>query len=171
MAKESFEVSILLPTTPAKAYAAWLDSESHAAFTGASAEIDPVVGGHHMAWDGYIVGVNRELEAGRRILQSWRTSQFAQSDGDSLIELLFVAERSGTRLTLRHRNLPAGVGQGYEQGWQEHYFTPMLAWFAQSAKGVGRMKSKSRSNAKGKKKAGRSLKVKGKLKAKTPRKK
>ncbi|MBI5566248.1 MAG: SRPBCC domain-containing protein, partial [Chloroflexi bacterium] len=81
---DSFELSIVLPASPARVYAAWLSSDEHAAMTGASArgsaggsaDIEPHVGGTHSAWDGYITGITLELEPDRRIVQTWRTIEF-----------------------------------------------------------------------------------------------
>jgi len=65
------------------------------------------------------------LDPGRRIVQTWRTSEFADSDPDSEIEVLLDPVEGGTKLTLHHRNVPDGQF-GYERGgWQENYFDPM----------------------------------------------
>ena len=137
---ESFEVSAVLPAQPEEVYRAWLDSEGHSAFTGAQAEVEPGVGGRFNAWDGYIEGRTLELEpptgaaatAGRqlRILQAWRTSEFPDGSPDSRLEILLEKAHGGTRITLRHSEIPAGQGAEYAQGWADHYFTPMKRYFA-----------------------------------------
>jgi uncharacterized protein YndB with AHSA1/START domain len=131
MATESFEVWTVLPISPAEVYAAWLDSEAHSGFTGNPATIDPIIGGRFTAWDGYIQGTTQELEPGRRILQAWRTTEFTPEDPDSLLEVLLEPHDGGTRLTLRHSNVPASQAASYEKGWHEHYFAPMAAWFGE----------------------------------------
>jgi len=45
------------------------------------------------------------------------------------LEVLLEAADGGTRITLRHSNLPVD-GTGYEQGWRDYYFTPMQAYFS-----------------------------------------
>ena len=50
--------------------------------TGSPAIVDPEIGGAFEAWDGYISGRTLSLEPGRRIVQSWRTSEFAEDEGD-----------------------------------------------------------------------------------------
>ena len=47
---------------------------------------------------------------------------------DSLLEVLLEAVDGGTRVTLRHSNLPTD-GDQYLQGWIDYYFTPMKAFF------------------------------------------
>jgi hypothetical protein len=68
------------------------------------------------------------LEPPRRILQQWRTSEFDDSDKDSILEILFESEGDGTRVTIRHSDLP-GHGMQYRQGWIDSYFVPMMAYF------------------------------------------
>ncbi len=126
-----FEVSDIIPGTPEEIYSTWLDSEGHSAMTGAEAHVDPAVGGEFDAWDGYITGRTLELEPGRRIVQSWRTSEFSDAHEDSRVEVLFDAVDDGTRVTIRHTNVPEGQ-TGYEQGgWQDSYFAPMRAFFGE----------------------------------------
>ena len=116
---ESIEVSVVLPTGPRQVYEAWLNSDAHAAFTGRA----------FTAWDGYIQGKNLELEPFTRILQSWRTTDFPAASPDSQLEVLLEAEGNGTRLTLRHTNIPDGQGDSYQQGWVDYYFEPMKTYF------------------------------------------
>ena len=124
-----FEVSDILPGTPDDIYAAWMSSAGHSAMTGAEAHVDPCVGGDFDAWDGYITGRTEALEPGRRIVQSWRTSEFEDAHTDSRIEVLLEPVDEGTRVTIRHTNVPPGQ-LGYEQGgWQESYFEPMRGYF------------------------------------------
>ena len=124
-----FEVSDVLPATPDDIYTAWLSSDGHGAMTGAEAHVDPRVGGDFDAWDGYITGRTLALEPGRRIVQSWRTSEFTDAHEDSQIEVLLGPVGEGTRITVRHTNVPDGQ-TGYEQGgWQESYFDPMREYF------------------------------------------
>ena len=124
-----FEVSAVLPGSPTEIYAAWMDSAGHSAMTGAEAHVDPRVGGDFDAWDGYITGRTEALEPGRRIVQSWRTSEFEDAHADSRIEVLLEPVEEGTRVTIRHTNVPDGQ-LGYERGgWQESYFEPMREYF------------------------------------------
>jgi len=126
---ESIKVSAVLPAIPEKVYNAWMSSEEHGRFTGSKAEISPRKGGSFMAWDGYIEGKNLELEPGKRIVQSWRTSEFPSRSPDSRIEVLFEKSEKGTRITINHSNIPDGQGKQYKQGWLDYYFKPMKRYF------------------------------------------
>ena len=126
----SFEVSAVIPASPPAIYRAWLDSQGHTEMTGSPAQVSSEVGAAFSAWDGYIHGINLELDPPRRILQAWRTAEFAESEPDSLLEVLLEPTGSGTRITLRHSNLPAH-GDQYREGWVESYFTPMKEHFGE----------------------------------------
>ena len=132
MAMESFEVSAVIPTEPEDVYQAWLDGDLHAQMTGGAATGSPETGASFTAWDGYISGRNIELVPGHKIVQSWRTTQFPKSAGDSRIEVSLEAADGGTKLTLQHTDIPDGRGKSYESGWHDHYFKPMQAFFGAS---------------------------------------
>ena len=74
------------------------------------------------------MGTNLDLKPNSRIVQSWRTTEFSDEEPDSRLEILLEATDDGTRLTLRHTDLP-DHGSQYKQGWIEAYFEPMLRYF------------------------------------------
>jgi uncharacterized protein YndB with AHSA1/START domain len=125
-----FKLSCTLPASPEAIYDAWLDSACHGAMTGASATIGGRVGEPYAAWDGYITGRTLELVPARRIVQSWRTSDFDDSDPDSTVAVDLEPTRTGTRLTLTHSGVPDGQTDYENGGWRDFYFSPMKAYFA-----------------------------------------
>lgn len=125
-----FSLEIILPVPPQKVYESWLDSEAHSEMTGGDALITDDVGDKFTAWDGYIWGTNLELIPHKFIKQTWRTSEFADDQENSIIEIHLKAHGDdGTQLTLNHYDLTENDHQ-YKQGWEDHYFTPMLAYFS-----------------------------------------
>jgi activator of HSP90 ATPase len=127
--KNEFTLSVVLNVKPEALCKAWLDSEEHAKFTGSPAEIVPKVGGKFTAWDGYISGKTLELDPGKRILQNWRTTDFDNKSPDSKIEITFEKADKGTKLTLRHFNIPEGTAEEYKKGWKDFYFEPMKKYY------------------------------------------
>ena len=119
-----FTLKTKIDATPEQIYKAWLSSEGHTNMTGGSATISDKIGENFIAWDGYIEGKNIELEPFKRILQSWRTSQFEEEEEDSQIEILLNEIDGQTELTLIHSNVPES-GEHYIKGWDNHYFQPM----------------------------------------------
>ncbi len=124
-----FVISTLLPATPQEVYNAWLSSKGHAAMTSSPASASAVVGDEFDAWDGYIHGKNLELVPNKRIVQSWRTTEFSKDEPDSRIEITLEPAGKQTKLTLSHTGLPPHGGQ-YESGWVESYFDPMKEYFS-----------------------------------------
>lgn len=127
-----FEVTDLIPASPEIVYNAWLNSDQHAQMTGGSANVSDTVGESFEAWDGYIQGKNLELDPPKRILQLWRTSEFEDSETDSTLEILFKPEGNGTRVIIRHSDLPPH-GMQYQQGWIDSYFIPMKEYFSEKS--------------------------------------
>lgn len=131
MPTESVELAWTLPVLPGDIYRAWLDSEAHGQFTGGAASVAPGVGGQFTAWDGYIQGTTLELEPDKRIVQAWRTTEFPSGSADSRLELLLELAEEGTRVTLRHTEIPEGQGEMYRRGWDEFYVQPMTRYFGE----------------------------------------
>ena len=126
--KTQFEVHCQFPVNAKIIYNAWLSSQEHENMTGGEAECSDSVGGSFSAWDGYISGENLTLDPGKRIVQSWRTSEFKESDEDSTITLELKDTANGCTIKLIHENIPEGQPD-YKQGWVEHYFNPMKTYF------------------------------------------
>src|SRR3974390_962164 len=76
-----------IPASAQEIYDAWLDSLAHSEMTGGEADMSDEIDAEVSAWDGYITGRNLELIPGERIVQSWRTTQFAEEHHDSIITL------------------------------------------------------------------------------------
>jgi uncharacterized protein YndB with AHSA1/START domain len=134
MPRESIEVKGVVPATPSRVYQAWLDGIEHGAMTGGAATIEARrAGATFTAWDGYISGRILALDEGRRIVQSWRSTEFPVGEPDSRLEVLLAPAPGGTLLTIRHSEIPEGQGPSYRSGWHEHYLQPMRRYFAARA--------------------------------------
>jgi activator of HSP90 ATPase len=126
--KNEFTLTVTFNTSAEKIYKAWLSTKGHSEMTGSPAKVDGRVKGEFTAWDGYIWGTFLELEENKRILQSWRTSEFPKEADDSLVEILLEERDGKTTLTLNHTNIPEGQ-DSYKQGWEDFYFKPMRDYF------------------------------------------
>ncbi len=130
-----FTLSTLLPAAPLSIYRAWLDTRLHSAMTGGAAMMSNQPGAKISAWGGYISGTNIELVPGERIVQTWRTTKFAETDPDSTVTVQLLSTAEGTRLTLTHSNVPDGHTSYEQGGWQQFYFEPMRRYFSRLARG------------------------------------
>jgi activator of HSP90 ATPase len=127
--KESLEIIVVLNTTPENLFKAWLDSSEHSKFTGSKAVIDPSANGKFSAWDGYIKGTTVALDPYHKIVQKWRTTEFNNTDEDSMLELIFEKQGEKTKLTLRHYAIPEGQADEYRKGWEDFYVEPMQQYY------------------------------------------
>ena len=124
-----FTLKTKIKASAKEIYTSWLSSEGHTKMTGGAATVSDTIGDRFTAWDGYIEGKNIALEPYKRIVQSWRTSQFEGKEEDSQIEILLNEADGETELTLIHSNVPES-GEHYIQGWDDHYFQPMKDYFS-----------------------------------------
>jgi uncharacterized protein YndB with AHSA1/START domain len=132
MTLESVRMTAVLPASADRVYAAWLDGAEHSRMTGGDAHVDARVGGEVGAWDGYIAGTIVDLEPGRRIVQTWRSTDFPLGHADSRLEVHLREAGQGCEITLIHTGIPEGQGAKYEEGWRTRYLTPMTKYFAKS---------------------------------------
>ncbi len=130
MKTEGLRVLTTIPAAPTTLYLAWLSSKQHGAMTSGNAKIEPVVGSDFSALSGYITGKLVVLDLGRRLVMSWRTTDFPHDAVDSRVEIFFEALGGSTRVTVLHRDIPHGQAEQYKATWNEKYFVPMRAFFS-----------------------------------------
>ncbi len=133
--EDTIEMSWIVAAPADEVYDCWLSSDGHAAMTGGAAEVDGSEGGRFTAWDGYIEGATEKLEPKRRIVQTWRTAEFADDAPDSRIDVRLREHEGQTQVMLRQTGLRPGDGAKYTTGWYEHYLQPMVAYFAEEKDG------------------------------------
>ena len=137
-----FKLTAIIPASPQEIYDAWLDSLAHSEMTGSEAILSDDIGAEVSAWDGYITGRNIELVPGERIVQSWRTTEFADEHEDSIVTLTLEDVEGGTLVILQHSNVPEEQTRYEQGGWQQYYFEPMKKYFAKAKRARGAKKPK-----------------------------
>jgi uncharacterized protein YndB with AHSA1/START domain len=132
---DAFQLEMVVAAEPQRVFSAWVDAKEHAAFTGGGeALVEPWSGGRFISWDGYIHGILLGVDPAKRIVQTWRTSEFPPESRDSRLTVEFEAARGGTRVRIRHSDLPPSQAKRYEKGWMEHYLKPLAKYFAKGGK-------------------------------------
>src|SRR3954464_319859 len=132
---DALQVEILVAAEPPRVFSAWLDARGPAAVTGGGeAGGEPWTGGRFIAWDGYIHGILLGVDEGHRIVQTWRTAEFPPEARDSRLVVEFEPARGGTRVLVRHSDLPPSHAKRYERGWVEHYLKPLARYFSKGGK-------------------------------------
>ncbi len=109
---------------PEEIFEMLMDSKKHSEFTGEKAEISREEGGKISAYDGYILGQNTEILQNRRIVQSWRGSDWPDGHYSSAKFELEEVE-GGTKLTFTQTDVPDDQYDSISDGWIEHYWDKM----------------------------------------------
>jgi activator of HSP90 ATPase len=104
-----------------------MDSRKHARFTQAKARISRKVGGKICAFDGHVDGTNLELVPDKKIVQSWRGSDWPKGHYSRATFLLKKA-KSGTRLVFTQSGVPEDQYHPISQGWRDYYWGPIKAF-------------------------------------------
>jgi uncharacterized protein YndB with AHSA1/START domain len=130
MKREALRVTSTIPVAPTTLYFAWIDSEHHSSMTGAAAKLEPVVGAKYTAVGGYVSGKLVILDLGRRIVMSWRTTDFPRDAADSRVEVHFETLGASTRILILHTDIPEGQSERYKALWNDKYITPMRTYFS-----------------------------------------
>ncbi|HVP20198.1 MAG TPA: SRPBCC domain-containing protein [Spirochaetia bacterium] len=131
MKTDSLKVTGVIPAAPDAVYKAWLSGKEHGEMTDTpAARITARVGGKFTAGGGYMWGTTLALDPPRKIVQSWRTTEFPDGAPDSRLEVILEQAKSGTKITIVQTEIPPGQGASYRQGWIDYYFAPMKRYFA-----------------------------------------
>lgn len=120
----TLQQSVVLPASPARLYAMYLNPESHAAITGEPAIIGRKRGAAFRAFDGTLTGTILQTVPNKLIVQSWRASHWKKSDLDSTLVLSFRPDPKGCRIHLVHVNVADHDYDGVKKGWYIYYWNP-----------------------------------------------
>lgn len=96
---------------------------------GGPARFQPRPGGKWSLWDGIMHGVVKEIRPSERIVFTLREIHWHERELDSLVTIELSDSERGTRVELKHSNLPSRkVRQHHEEGWGDVYLGPMKAF-------------------------------------------
>jgi activator of HSP90 ATPase len=107
---------------------ALMDSKKHTDFTGAEAKISRKVGGKFSAWDDWAEGKNLEIVPDKKIVQTWRGSDWPKGHY-STITFEFKKMDKGTRLDFNQKGIPEEFYDDIAQGWNEWYWEKLKQYF------------------------------------------
>jgi activator of HSP90 ATPase len=131
MKTRTIRQSVTFKATSHDVYEALMDSRKHAKFSGEKASMSRKVGGRFTAYGGYIEGVNLDLMPDKKIVQSWRGSDWP--DGQySKVTFSFKRVKNGTRLTFTQSGVPEQYYKDINQGWRDYYWKKMKAMLEKS---------------------------------------
>lgn len=110
--------------TPHEVYELLMDAKKHSQFTGGEAIIGRKVGETFSIYGGDITGSTLELEPDRKIVQSWRYSDWPK-DHFSKVTFSIKGITTGTYLNFTQSGVPEDKVEEIAQGWKDYYWEPM----------------------------------------------
>lgn len=127
---KTIQHTVVFKASPAEVYQALMDAEKHSDFTGSEVVIVNQEGTLFSAYDGYIEGKNIRLIEGEKIVQLWQAlEEDWPIDHVSEVTFEFKAHPQGTVMNFTHRHVPETMYASIDQGWKEHYWELMHAYF------------------------------------------
>jgi activator of HSP90 ATPase len=77
-------------------------------------------------WDGSIMGMNLELEEGKKIVQEW---YFGEQNEPSIVTIKLHPHKKGTSAELTHTNIPDEAFADICEGWDKYYFGALIDFY------------------------------------------
>ena len=117
------EVSVHIAATPETVFPYFTDPARYAQWMGNHATLDPVAGGAYrvrMRGGVEAAGEFLEIDPPHRLVFTWGwTRDHAVAPGSTRVVVTFEAEDGGTRVLLRHHDLPDDEQVGHHRkGWE-----------------------------------------------------
>lgn len=124
MKLKDFHQIISFNATPHELYEMLMDEGKHGDFTGSDAKISRKGGGTFSVWGGELSGTNIELIPDKKIVQSWRSSDWPKGHV-STITFRFTKTKDGSELEFTQIGIPEEFYEDIKQGWEDYYWEPM----------------------------------------------
>jgi activator of HSP90 ATPase len=103
--------------------------QSGMALGSSATKISREEGGTFTLFGGHILGRHIELVPDERIVQAWRTSDWA-AGVYSIARFVLAEENGGTRLVFDHTGFPVGQAAHLAAGWKANYWEPLAKFLA-----------------------------------------
>ena len=120
--------TVTIRAPPHDIYEALLDSRQHSAFTGGAAKVNRRIGGKFTVFDGWGHGKIAELEKDAKIVDTWRTEDFADDAPDTKVSFTIRPRGEGSRLTMVHSGVPDDEYAELTRGWIDYYWKPLKVY-------------------------------------------
>jgi activator of HSP90 ATPase len=124
METRNIRQQVTFKSPPHEVYELLMDEKKHGTFSHSKTSISRKVGGKISSGDGYIEGTNLELVPDKKIVQSWRDSDWAVGHF-SKATWSFSPTTGGTLMVFTQSGVPADQYEATSQGWRDYYWEPM----------------------------------------------
>ena len=126
MKTKTIKQSVFIRASPQEVYESLADSRKHSMLIGEPARVSRKVGGKFSVFGRYATGKNLKLVRYRRIVQTWRASDWPRGHF-STVSFELKRAPGGTKLTFVQKNVPEEFFKDISQGWKEFYWANMKA--------------------------------------------
>ena len=124
MQTKTIRQAVTFKASPHEVYEVIMDARKHAALTGGEVTMPRTAGSKFTVYGGDIDGVNLELVPDKKIVQSWRYSDWPEGHYSRAgFTLNDVPE--GTELVFSQTGIPEESYDDIRQGWIDYYWEPM----------------------------------------------
>jgi len=124
MKTRTIRQQVTFKASPHELYELLMDEKKHGEFSQSKTTISHKVGGRISSGDGYIEGINLELVPDKKIVQSWRGSDWTEGHY-SRATWEFFPVAGGTRMIFTQSGVPDDQYESIAQGWRDYYWEPM----------------------------------------------
>ncbi|VVB99909.1 Activator of Hsp90 ATPase -like protein [uncultured archaeon] len=127
MAGGTIVQSVFFRAKPGDVFSALMDSAKHSEFTNSKCSIGKKAGDGFSAYDGYATGKNIEIVQNKKIVQSWRASDWPEGVF-SEVKFILKSGKGGTLLSFSQEGMPEGVSGEIAKGWKDFYWQPLAEY-------------------------------------------
>lgn len=115
-----------MPASPEQVYITLTNPATIQLWTGEPAEMSTDPGSEFSLWSGSIAGKNLEFVPNKKIVQEW---YFGEQPEASIVTMILHADKGGTSLELRHKNIPEEDYEEIREGWDNSYMGSLADFF------------------------------------------
>lgn len=130
MSKNSIEQTVEFNASAHEVYELIMDDKKHSGFTNAPASISQKVGGEFSVWDGYATGKNIELIPDKKIVQTWRASDWPEGE-ESEVTFELHDKNGKCELVFIQSGIPNDYVEDISSGWKDNYWDLMKRYLAE----------------------------------------
>lgn len=130
MSGNNIEQQVEFNASAHEVYELLMDEKKHADFTDAPASISREVGGKFSVWGGYATGHNLELAPDRKIVQTWRASDWPEGE-ESKVTFELNNKNGKCELTFSQSAVPKDHVEDISKGWKDNYWDLMKRYLAE----------------------------------------
>ena len=125
MKTKNIRQTVTIKASAHNIYELLMDSKKHSRLTGGEASISRKVGEKFTVYDGDMDGINLELIPDKKIIQTWRYSDWPAGHYSKVTFSLKELKEGKTRLTFTQTGVPEQFYEDISQGWKDYYWQPI----------------------------------------------